>query len=182
MSLITIPPSAHQARIRVVFTEDEYSAVFTEHHRTLLRLAVLLCDQQEWAEDAVAEAFAATYPHWKRGAVDDVGAYLRWAVVNRVRGGIRRRMVERRHEAQRPAAPSFASFEQGAVNGQALKWALGQLPARQRAAVVLRYYADLSEADAARALRCSLPAVKTLSSRGVARLRELLADDGGGNQ
>ena len=182
MSLITTPPSAHPARIRPVFLEDEYTAVFTEQHRTLLRLAYLLCGEREWAEDAVAEAFAATYPRWKRGAVDDVGAYLRWAVVNRVRGGIRRRMVERRYQAQRPSTPPFASFEQRAVNGQALNWALGQLPARQRAAVVLRYYADLSEVDAARSLHCSVPALKTLSSRGVARLRALLADDGGRDQ
>ena len=174
MSLITVASPARAARIPTVTWADGYSDAFTEHHPALLRLAYLLCGHQQRAEDAVADAFAATYPRWKRGAVDDIGAYLRWAVVNQVRGGIRRRVVERRYASRRPPAPAVASFEQGAVNAQALRWALDQLPARQRAAVVLRYYADLSEADAATALHCSLPALKTLSSRGVARLRELL--------
>lgn len=178
-SIRTVPVPARAARLDPVIWADEYAAAFTEHHLVLVRLAYLLCGEKEWAEDAVADAFAATYPRWKRGAVSDVGAYLRWAVVNQVRGGIRRRIVERRHAARRPPACPVPSVEQRAVNGQALRWALDQLPTRQRAAVVLRYYADLSVADAARALDCSRPTLKTLSSRGVARLRELLADDGG---
>ena len=166
------------ASMTAVAQTDDFSAVFREHHAPAVRLAFLLCGDQQWAEDAVAEAFAATYVQLGRGRVDDVGAYLRRAVVNQVRGGIRRRVVERRYAARLVPPARSGSFEEGAADRDAIWVALRRLPTRQRAAVVLRYYVDLSEAEAAAALGCSLPAVKSLSSRGLQAMRALLVEGG----
>ncbi|HZX56833.1 MAG TPA: sigma-70 family RNA polymerase sigma factor, partial [Ilumatobacteraceae bacterium] len=58
-----------------------------------------------------------------------------------------------------------------------LRWALAQVPPRQRAALVLRYYDDLSEAETAAALGCSLGTVKSQTAKGLARLRTLMATE-----
>lgn len=155
-----------------------FASVFAEHRTSMLRLAYLLTGHHQWAEDAVAEAFAATYAQYRKGRVDDVGAYLRRAVVNEVRGTIRRRVVERRYLTGQSRREPASTFEQGAADHEAIWLALQRLPARQRAAVVLRYHLDLPEAGAADALGCTLPAIKSLTSRGLARLREILQEGG----
>jgi RNA polymerase sigma-70 factor (sigma-E family) len=180
MSLVAPVEGRSPVDMVPITTAEEFSAAFAGRHRAAVRLAYLLCGDLQWAEDAAAEAFAATYLQWKRGRVDDVGAYARQAVVNQVRGGIRRRIVQRRHQAELRGPALSGSFEQQAVDRAALCAALLRLPARQRAAVVLRYYADLTENQAATALGCSLPALKSLTLRGLERLRQVL-DDGGDN-
>lgn len=155
---------------------DGFAGVFAEHRRSMLRLAYLLSGDHEWAEDIVAEAFAATYVQYRKGRVDNVVAYLRRAVVNEVRGGIRRRVVERRYLAAQPRREPSWAFEQGSADHGAIWVAVQRLPARQRAAVVLRYHLDLPEAETADALGCTLPAVKALTMRGLEGLRQLLRE------
>ncbi len=157
---------------------DGFAGVFAEHRRSLLRLAYLLAGDHQWAEDAVAEAFAATYVQYRKGRVDNVVAYLRRAVVNEVRRGIRRRVVERRYLAAQPRREPSWAFEEGSADHQAIWLALRRLPTRQRAAVVLRYHADLPEAEAAEVLGCTLPAIKSLTMRGLDRLGQLLQEGG----
>ncbi|MCZ7529709.1 MAG: hypothetical protein M5U31_04820 [Acidimicrobiia bacterium] len=77
---------------------EEFAAVFAEHHQEVRRLAYALCGDWARADDAAAEAFARTWPKWRRGKVDDVRPYLRRTVVNHVRGRWRRRATERREE------------------------------------------------------------------------------------
>ncbi|HEX6596882.1 MAG TPA: sigma-70 family RNA polymerase sigma factor, partial [Acidimicrobiales bacterium] len=143
---------------------DGFAEVFAEHRRSMVRLAYLLAGDVQWAEDAVAEAFAATYAQYRKGRVDDVVPYLRRAVVNQVRGGIRRRVVERRYLAAQARREPTSAFEQASTDHEAIWQALQQLPDRQRAAVVLRYHLDLPEAEAAHALGCTLAAVKSLTT------------------
>lgn len=128
---------------------DEFSAAIRDLHEPLARLAFRLCGDASGAEDAVAEAFARTWPQWRRGRVEDLAPYLRRAVVNQVHGGHRR--LRRERETPRDTEGS-AGFEDH-VHDHAVLWAaLGHLAAGQRAVVVLRVVEDLSEEETARLL------------------------------
>jgi DNA-directed RNA polymerase specialized sigma24 family protein len=70
---------------------DEYADVFARHQGRLRRVAEMVAGDADVAADAVAEAFARTYPHWRRGRVDDVGAYLRRAMLNEIQRTWRKR-------------------------------------------------------------------------------------------
>ena len=131
------------------------------------------------AEEVVQEAFIAMHEGWHRlKDTDKALAYLRQAVVNRARSVLRHRMVVEKN-APKPA-PDMPSAEHGAMallERSEVIAALRALPERQREALVLRYYADLSEADIAAAMRISRGAVKSHTSRGIAALRAALEHD-----
>jgi RNA polymerase sigma-70 factor (sigma-E family) len=139
-----------------------------------LRLAYLLSGNETLAEDVVADTFARIYPRWLRGGIENPRSYLRRAIVNEVHNRRRRRQVERREEARSKPAPALATAEDRFAERSRLVDALSALSARQRAAVVLRYYADMSEAETAVAMGITVGSVKTLTSRGLNRLRGLI--------
>jgi len=145
--------------------EEGFDELYRREYEPMLRVAFLLVDSNQLAEEAVHDAFAKVYERWKR--LDRPGAYLRTCVVNRCRDLQRRRRVER----ERAPAPREASAE---LQADEVVDALAELPARQRAALVLRYYQDLSEADIAEALGVRPGTVKSLLSRGLERLREVI--------
>jgi RNA polymerase sigma-70 factor (sigma-E family) len=159
-----------------------FAALFESERRSALRLAYTMTGDTTLAEDVVAEAFARTYERWAKGKVDDPGAYVRRAVVNEVRSSWRRLAVRRKHAAkERRVEPSTAARADRLADADVLERALTSLPARQRAVVVLRVVEDLSEQDVAAALGCSVGTVKSHLSRGLARLREALGDEGVSN-
>jgi RNA polymerase sigma-70 factor (sigma-E family) len=143
----------------------------------LQRTAFLLCGDWGVAEDMVQSALARAYSSWDRvGGLEQPEAYVRRVMVNqRVSWWRRHRHLQEVPTAWLPETPTQRSDQVGDRDG--LRAALLALGARQRAAVVLRYYCDLSEQDTAAALGCSVGNVKSLTSRGVARLRQLLEDD-----
>jgi RNA polymerase sigma factor (sigma-70 family) len=148
--------------------EPSVEALFTEHYVVLVRLARLLCGSNEVAEDLVQDCFARLV---RRSApIDNPARYLRVSVINAVRSWQRRRILERRH--QQVVADSHV---EGGVDG--LRDALAHLPLKQRSAVVLRFYFDLSESDIALTLGCRPGTVKSLISRGVDRLRDEVGHD-----
>jgi RNA polymerase sigma factor (sigma-70 family) len=103
--------------------------------------------------------------------------YLRTSVINGARSALRRRAVARRYAATLVALPDMPSAETSTLDAyeQAVVIAaLRRLPSRQREALVLRYYADLSEADIAEAMGISRGAVKSHAARGLAALRQIL--------
>ena len=155
-----------------------FDELFLKHYAPALRLAALLEGDPTRAEDAVCDAFARVYARTRRGGVDDVGPYLRQAVVNAVRGSWRRRQVERRHarrlEIDASADASAGAFEVDIVERDAVWAALRQLPPGQRRVVVLRYYEDLSEAEVARLLRITAGTVKSQAAKGLAALHVML--------
>jgi RNA polymerase sigma-70 factor (sigma-E family) len=160
--------------------EAAYAALFAAHHRAAMRLAFVLTGDAATAEDAVADAFAAMYPKWRAGRVGAPEAYLRRAVVNRVRGGIRRRVVRRRHErALRPAAAAAGPSDAGLGDRDRLRAALLALAPRQRAVLALRFLEDRSEADTAAVLGIAVGTVKSQTARALERLRAVLADTEG---
>jgi len=141
-----------------------------------IRLAYLLTGDRHQAEDLAHEAFVrcvGRFQHLRAHTAFD--AYLRRAIVNLHTSGLRRRKTERdwlRREGPRAAAA--VSTQRDVGEREDLWQALSTLPARQRAALVLRYYEDLSERDAAEALGCSLAAMKSLVARGSDALRASL--------
>lgn len=150
------------------------AALFDEHYEGLCRLATLLLDDRGQAEEAVQEAFVRTFTGWRRlRHPERAAAYLRAAVVNQCRSRGRRRASElrgnRRAWATVPdALPSREIERTGDV--LAVLEAVRALAPRQREVVVLRYYADLSEADVAAALGCSPGTVKSQLSKARASL------------
>ena len=156
----------------------DLTELYTAHYRSLVRLAAFLTGDRDNAEEVVQDAYVKVLGSW-RGLrePDKAEAYLRTAVVNLSRSRLRRRQVAAKHQPK-PLA-DVASAESSAmrtVQRQAVVQALQQLPPRQREAVVLRYFGDLSEAQTAAAMGCSVGAVKSHTSRAMAALRPLLED------
>jgi RNA polymerase sigma-70 factor (sigma-E family) len=158
---------------------DAYDAVtklYSLHYRSLVRLAGLLVRDEPTAEEVVQECFVAMHDGWHRLREEEKAlSYLKQAVVNRARSVLRHRSVMDRN-APKPA-PDMPSAEQGAIaqlERRDVIAALQALPARQREALVLRYYADLPEAQIAKMMGISKGAVKSHTARGMASLRAVL--------
>ena len=150
--------------------------LYSEHYRALVRLAALLVRDTPTAEEVVQDSFVAMHGGWQRlRDTEKALAYLRQAVVNRSRSVLRHRTVVDKNLQKAP--PDMPSAEHGALvllERSAVVAALRGLPVRQREAIVLRYYADLSEAEIATAMGISRGAVKSHTARGMSALRATL--------
>ena len=150
--------------------------LYVRHAPDALRLAYLLTGDQTLAEDLVQDAFVKLAGRLLH--VRDPGgfhAYLRTTMVNLTRSHFRRTRVERRYAERQTEPPPVGSPD--VAEREVLRAALMALPERQRTAVVLRYYEDLSEAQTAELMRCRTAAVRSLVARGMASLREITGDD-----
>jgi len=150
--------------------------IYGAHYRSLVRLATLLVHDVGTAEEVVQDSFVALHAglHRLRDSEKTL-SYLRAAVVNRSRSVLRHRVVVDRN-APKPA-PDMPSAEHGAlalIERSSVIAALRSLPERQREVVVLRFYADLSEAQIAVAMGITRGAVKSHTSRAMAALRSVL--------
>jgi RNA polymerase sigma factor (sigma-70 family) len=159
----------------------------------MVRLARVLVDSPETAEDLVQDAFVHLHRHW--GGVREPRAYLQRSVVNACRSHHRRSWRERSRTARPESRPGRTlpvsglgdasgpdvvdgAAEQGRTDdADVLGAALATLPYRQRAALVLRYYSDLPDAEIAVALGCRPGTVASLVHRGLERLREVVDHD-----
>jgi RNA polymerase sigma-70 factor (sigma-E family) len=165
---------------RLAWSADRaVTELYSMHYRGLVRLAVLLVRDTPTAEEVVQDAFVAMHGGWQRlRNADKALAYLRQAVVNRSRSVLRHRTVVDKNLQKAP--PDAPSAEHGALvllERSAVVAALRELPERQREAIVLRYYADLSEAEIATAMGISRGAVKSHTARGMASLRTALEQE-----
>jgi RNA polymerase sigma-70 factor (sigma-E family) len=142
----------------------------------LLHAAVLLTGSHADGEDLLQAALERVYRHWRRIDGDPEG-YLRQVLYNLATDGWRRKgaLHARLHLIhQQEARPDeTATVDQR----DELVRLLAALPPRQRTAIVLRYWEELSEAEAARLMGCSTGTVKSAASRGMRRLRELSGED-----
>jgi RNA polymerase sigma-70 factor (sigma-E family) len=145
-------------------TRTDFAAFYASEWPGAVRLAGLLSQDARVAEDLAQEAFARVFPKWER--VENPHAYLRVAIVNACRSWQSRRRTER---VKLPLVAVYGSAELGF---DALADAVAALPYRQRAALVLRYYADLRESEIAEAIGCRPGTVKSLTSRALAALRK----------
>ncbi|MGW7361954.1 SigE family RNA polymerase sigma factor [Streptomyces sp. NPDC054841] len=154
-------------------TVDHLTETYRAHYRSLLGLAALLLDDTASCEDVVQEAFIRV--HSARNRVRDPEktlAYLRQTVVNLSRSALRRRILGLKLLSK--PMPDMASAEEGAydqLERDALIKAMRGLQRRQREVLVLRYFADMTEAQVAETLGISLGSVKAYGSRGIAALR-----------
>jgi RNA polymerase sigma-70 factor (sigma-E family) len=159
--------------------EQALKELYSLHYKPLVRLSALLLRDVGAAEEVVQDAFIEMHKGWLRlRDTEKALSYLRQAVVNRSRSVLRHRMVVERN-APKPQ-PDMPSAEHGAfalLERSAVIAALRQLPERQREAVVLRFYADMSEAQIADAMGISRGAVKSHTSRAMTALRSVLEPD-----
>lgn len=140
----------------------------------LLRIAYHLTGSPHEAEDLLQSALVKVLGRW--GRIDDPVAYLRRVMVNHLSSMWRRHRVREVLTAILPDRPA-PDAAYGIAERQAVYAAMRGLPARTRAVIVLRYLADLPEAEVAATLGCSVGTVKSRASRGLARLREALDAD-----
>ena len=157
------------------------TALYRAHGVGLIRLAVVMLGDRPAAEDVVQEAFCGLYRRWDH--LDDPGnalRYLRSSVLNGCRSVLRNRGRLYLRLGQEPGRPdSVESAESTALVGEehrAVLAALRRLPDRQRAALVLRFYLELSEAEIAQAMGISQGTVKSTVSRALAALGRLLEE------
>jgi len=152
--------------------DQEFREFFEAEFRPLRRLGYLLTGDWAEAEDLAQEAMVRTYRAWGRITERErPGAYARSVLVNRRRSLLRRSAVAAKH-AEMLRSPEYQPNlgEESMVLWQAIR----SLPQRQRAAIVLRFYEDMPEADVAAVLEMPVGTVKSLVHRGIAKLRENL--------
>jgi RNA polymerase sigma-70 factor (sigma-E family) len=143
------------------------------HHLDMLRLAYLICGDRPLAEDLVQEAFVRVASRFvELRNPDAFGPYLRRTLINLCRKQFRRKRVERAYlerEVRQPSSP--AAVQPDVANKEAVREGLSRLTPRQRAAIVLRYYGDLSEREISERLVCRPSTVRSLIARGMQTLR-----------
>jgi len=154
--------------------DQAVTVLYDTHYRALTQLAALLVSDVALAEEIVQDAFVAI--HGARQHLGDASralSYLQRAVVRRSRPGLAARSGRPQRAAGTPAAgvQAFAGLETG------MAAALRALPARQREALVLRYYADLAEAEIAAVMGIRARAAQLHVARGMSSLRAVLDRD-----
>jgi RNA polymerase sigma-70 factor (sigma-E family) len=150
--------------------------LYSMHYLPLVRLAALLIRDVAAAEEVVQDSFVLMHGGWMRLCDSDKAlSYLRQSVVNRSRSVLRHRVVVDRNAPERPAG--IPSAVQGAIvllECSAVVAALHALPPRQREALVLRYYCDMTEAQTASVMGISRAWVKTHTAIAMSALRSIL--------
>ena len=145
-------------------------AFVAARRRSLLRFAFLLTNDWGHAEDLVQTALVRVLPKWGRIAGGDPEAYVRRVMVTSFISWWRRRSWHEK-PVEGVTTPEPAGLVEDGTDRLTVIRLLAGLPPRQRAVLVLRYYADLSEAATADWLGCSVGTVKSTTARALARLR-----------
>lgn len=172
-----LPPGLSPNRDRAAFAE--FVALRSP---SLQRAAYLLVGDVGLAQDLVQEALTKTYVAWPRLRRPEAAeAYARKAMTTTAISWFRRRSWAERPSRSEPASDRDADRGGGdptdsLVERRLLLTALAQLPPRQRAVVVLRFYEDLTEAQTAEAMGCAIGTVKSQTSKALRRLKDLLGD------
>lgn len=149
------------------------ASLYEEHARWGIRLAYVLTGDADLAEDLLQDAFVKVIG--RLGDLRSAGAfeaYLRRTIVNLSYSTFRRRRVERSYLQQERAALTRPEPNPVDLAERDELWrSLSRLAPRQRAALVLRFYEDLSERETAQVMGCSLRSAKSLAARGLQALR-----------
>jgi RNA polymerase sigma-70 factor (sigma-E family) len=157
--------------------ESGFDAYVRQHAQALCRSAFLLTGDRHLAEDLVQTALAKVALRWDRiVAHGDATPYVRKVIVRTAIAWRRRRSSGEVPTSSLPERTTQAEHDSPADRRDLLHHALLEVPARQRVALVLRFYEDLSVAETAKAMRCSVGTVKSQTSKGLAHLRAVLAE------
>ena len=152
--------------------------LYAAHAGPSTRLAYLLTGDHQLAQDIAQDAFiraAGRFQHLRQPSA--FGPYLNRVVINLVRDHFRKKAVEIRWLNRERGAAEEGIADNDPTDRYSLMGALAQLPERQRAAVVLRYYEDMTERQVADAMNVSHRAARSLISRGMGTLRNLMEGD-----
>lgn len=154
--------------------DDEFRAFYFSEAARLKGIALLMVGDRGRAEELAQEALMRAYRAWPRIRKADPGPYVRTALMNLCRNDYRRRLLERAHpsEAMRDEQSHASRIEEAMRLADALK----ALPPLRKAAIVLRYYEDLPEAEIAQILDRPLNTVKSDIRRALQTLRPLLQE------
>ena len=152
-------------------TDPAYSEFVLSRQGRLRRAAYLMCGDPDQAEDLLQEALIALAERWEK--VEHPDAFVR-TVIYRQRVSWWRRTRKEVLREHLPEVGQDDGAERRAREAE-VRDALRSLPPRQRAALVLRYFEDLTEAQAAEAMGVAVGTVKSLSHQAIARMREELA-------
>jgi RNA polymerase sigma-70 factor (sigma-E family) len=157
--------------------DDAFREFFAAEAEPLRRFATFLTGDAHQAADLAQEALVRTYRHWNRIRGDEAAPYARRILVNLVRSEHRKVLVRRKHD--RATDHPTISHSERVDEWLRISKALEVLPPMRRAAVVLRFYEDMSEAEIARTLDRPAGTIKSDIHRGLARLRRELEGPGG---
>jgi len=139
---------------------------------SLLGTAFLLTRDRQAAEELVQDSLVALYPKWPRvQAADSPMAYVRRSLINRFLNQRRSKAGSELVTDLVPEPPPRRDFSAMLADSDQLRQALAKLPARQRAAVVLRYFHDYSDQQCADAMNCRIGTVRSLISRALSSMR-----------
>ena len=170
--LDTRTPEASQAE-----AGRQVTALYQAHALSLARLAMLMLGDADAAQDVVQDAFLGLYRRWEKLAnVGAAPAYLRASVLNGCRTALKKRSRPVFYAVEEPLE-SAESALMHTEEQRVMLAAIGRLPARQREALVLRYYLDMTEDQAARAMGVSRGTVKSATSRAIAAVGRLLKEE-----
>jgi RNA polymerase sigma-70 factor (sigma-E family) len=162
--------------------EAEFSEFMNGRWLQLVRLGFVLTGDRGLAEDVAQTALARAYASWPQiRRAGDPDAYVRRVMVNANNSRFRKRRVAEQLTGTVPEPPP-AEVAGGSDNRVTLMAALMGLPLGQRSVVVLRFWLDMTEAQVAEALGCSVGTVKTQGSRAMAKLRACAHLDEGVNR
>ena len=151
--------------------EAEFSEFAHSRWPRLVRLAYGITGDADLAEDLVQTALANAYASWARvRRADDRDAYVRRILLNAYQGAFRKRRVREQLTDSVPEVPAADPVAAHSDTSAIIAALLG-LPPRQREVIVLRFWLDLTEAQVADTLRCSVGNVKSQTSRALAKLR-----------
>lgn len=152
--------------------DEEFREFMHGRWPAMVRLAYALTGDPGHAEDVAQAAFARAYAAWPRIVkAGNPDAYVRKIVVNENRSRFRKQRVAE-HLTSAPPEQAGRTEDRNVEDYSALVDALRALGPRQRAVVVLRYWLDLTEAEVAATLNCSVGTVKSQASRALATLRK----------
>ncbi|MEV1143428.1 SigE family RNA polymerase sigma factor [Micromonospora sp. NPDC049799] len=155
--------------------EDEYRQFVAARLASLRRTAYLLCRDWHTADDLVSITIGKLYRHWRRvKAAENVDAYVRGVLTHAWLDERRRPWRRERSTDELPDQVDVELPEPALIDREVLLDLLGQLPARRRAVVVLRFYCDLSVEQTAAILGVSTGTVKSQAARGLEALRMLM--------
>lgn len=150
----------------------DFAGFYHSHYPRLVGSLVLYTGDREFAMDLAQEALARAYRDWKKvsGLESPVG-WLHRVAFNLANSAFRRRLVERRFLARSAGSTQDMHHDPDAGEAVAVRRAVAKLPRRQKTALVLRYYADMSVAETAKAMDCAEGTVRALTSQALAALR-----------
>jgi RNA polymerase sigma-70 factor (sigma-E family) len=160
-----------------IVPDEEFLEFIRERAASLHRTAYLLCGDWHLADDLVQEALAKAFRHWRRvRRADSPDAYVHRILINEAKNYWRRQGDSERQSVFAEREITSPDMSDDVVNRADLLAALLHLPVRQRATIVLRYLAGMTERETAAALRCSKGTVKSQTFRALNTLKSVLKE------